>query len=158
MYENWWWLFRVNIKKYVLFYLHRLTKPHDDNFHAFCIVVSWFELLCVTVYSSDILVCWLSVFIQATNERYIHLNQHNEDISERCCPSVCNANQNAYSSFIIDSRIIIRISDERAWHSLQENEAIFSKIVFQLRICLLLLVEWYFAHQVKGLDDWCPIQ
>ena len=31
------------------------------------------------------------------------------------------------SSSIIDSRKIIRISGERAYHSLQENEAIFSK-------------------------------
>ena len=30
-------------------------------------------------------------------------------------------------SLIINSRIVIRISDERAWHPLQENEMIFSK-------------------------------
>ena len=38
--------------------------------------------------------------------------------------------KNAYSSHIINSRIVIRISDERAWHPLQENEAIFSKKYF----------------------------
>ena len=53
------------------------------------------------------------------------------------------------SSLIINSRIVIRISDERAWHSLQENEAIFSKKylyisifdgIFEiLRSCLLFL-------------------
>ena len=45
-------------------------------------------------------------------------------------PSVCpfvTLTKNAYSSFIINRRIIIRISDERVWHPLQENEAIFSK-------------------------------
>ena len=36
----------------------------------------------------------------------------------------------AYSSFIIDSKKIIRISGERVWHPLQENEAIFSKKYF----------------------------
>ena len=35
--------------------------------------------------------------------------------------SVCNANKKAYFAFIIDSRIIIRISGERAYHPLQEN-------------------------------------
>ena len=52
--------------------------------------------------------------------------------------------KNACSSFIINSKIIIRISDERAWNSLQENKAIFSKNYFskilkrifeKLRIC-----------------------
>ena len=33
--------------------------------------------------------------------------------------------------FIIDSRKIIRIAGERAYHPLQENEAIFSKSIFQ---------------------------
>ena len=44
--------------------------------------------------------------------------------------SVCNATKKAYSSFIINSRIIFRISDERVWHPLQENVAIFSKYYF----------------------------
>ena len=46
----------------------------------------------------------------------------------------------AYSSFIIDSRKITRIWGERAYHSLQENEAIFSKflnrVYGKLRICI----------------------
>ena len=44
-------------------------------------------------------------------------------------PSACPfaTLKKAYSSFIIDSRKIIRISDERVWHPLQENEAIFSE-------------------------------
>ena len=53
------------------------------------------------------------------------------------CPFVA-LTKKAYSS-IIDSRKIICISDERVWHPLQENEAIFSKIlerIFEkLRIC-----------------------
>ena len=36
---------------------------------------------------------------------------------------------NAYSSFV-NSRILIRMSEERAGHLLQENEAMFSKIIF----------------------------
>ena len=44
--------------------------------------------------------------------------------------SVCNANKKAHFSFIIDGRKIIRISDERVWYPLQENEAIFSEKQF----------------------------
>ena len=40
------------------------------------------------------------------------------------------AQEKACSFFIIDSRIIIRISDERVWHPLQEKEAILSKNYF----------------------------
>ena len=72
--------------------------------------------------------------------------------------------KDACFSFIINSRIIIRISDERAWHPLQENEAIFSKNIFfncrrnfrkitlLLSTSVLLAVEGYFAYQVKGID------
>ena len=60
-------------------------------------------------------------------------NQYDEEISKKCRsvrPSVCpfvTLTKKAHSSFIIDSRKIIRISDERVWHPLQENEAIFSE-------------------------------
>ena len=70
-------------------------------------------------------------------------------------PVICNDNNVYYS--IVNSRIIIRISVERAWHPLQENKAIFKKnfdtIFKQLRffiISTLLAVEWYFASQMKG--------
>ena len=62
--------------------------------------------------------------------------------------SVCNANKKNYSSFIIDSRKIIRISGETVWHPLQENQAIFSKkcsskildqIFEKLGICIKIL-------------------
>ena len=43
--------------------------------------------------------------------------------------SVYDANKKAYSS-IIDSRKMIRISGERAYHPLQENKEIFSKKCF----------------------------
>ena len=65
-----------------------------------------------------------------------HWNQYDEEISKKCRsvrPSVCpfvTLTKKAHSSFIIDSRKIIRISDERVWHSLQENVAIFSKYYF----------------------------
>ena len=62
-------------------------------------------------------------------------------------PSVCNAKKD-YSSFIIDSRKIIRISGERAYRLLQENETIFEQIFEKLGICIkipaspsLLIVE-----------------
>ena len=69
------------------------------------------------------------------------------------------------SSLIINRRIVIRVPDERAWHPLQENDAIFStniyffnfwqnfrKISFLLATSVLLAVEGYFAYQVKGID------
>ena len=76
--------------------------------------------------------------------------------------SIYNANKNAYS-FISNIRIIICISCKRAWHPLQENRMIFSKKNFNnfkpscrknLASCLLLLlvVEWYLAYQLKGID------
>ena len=37
--------------------------------------------------------------------------------------------KNAYF-FIVNSRMIIRTLDEKAWHPLQENEVIFSKNYF----------------------------
>ena len=58
-----------------------------------------------------------------------HWNQYDEEISKKSVgPSVCPfvTLTKAYSSFIIDSRKIFRISGERAYHPLQENEAIFS--------------------------------
>ena len=61
-----------------------------------------------------------------------HWNKYDEEISKKCRSvrlSICNANKKAYSS-IIDSRIIIRISGERAYHRLQENQKIFSKKYF----------------------------
>ena len=45
------------------------------------------------------------------------------------CPFI-TLTKKAYSSFIIDSRKIIRISGERVWHPLHENEAIFLKKIF----------------------------
>ena len=41
--------------------------------------------------------------------------------------SVRPSAKKAYSSFIIDSRKIIRISGERAYNLQQDNEAIFEK-------------------------------
>ena len=64
-----------------------------------------------------------------------HWNPYDEEISKKCRsvrlsirPSVpfVTLTKKAYSS-IIDSRNIIHISDERGWHPLQENEAIFSE-------------------------------
>ena len=63
-----------------------------------------------------------------------HWNQYDKEISKSVGPSVrlsvCNSNKKAYSSFIIDSRKIIRMPGERAYHPLQENKAIFSKKYF----------------------------
>ena len=69
----------------------------------------------------------------------------------------------ACSFLIINSIIVIRTSDERAWYPLQENEAIFSKNMFfnfrrnfqKIKFFLttvLLAVEGCFAYQAKGID------
>ena len=54
--------------------------------------------------------------------------------------SVCDANKKADSSFIVDSRIIIRISGERAYRtSTRKVSDIFKKfnqIFEELRICI----------------------
>ena len=82
-----------------------------------------------------------------------HWNQYDEEISKKYVhpSSFVTLTKKAYFSFIIDSRKIIRISDERAYHPLQENEKIFqnkyfSKILEQIFEkfctcikCLLLL-------------------
>ena len=74
-------------------------------------------LLTVDVYSSNHAVLY-NIGISMTR-------RFQKSVSPSVPLSVCNANKKAYSSFIIDSRIIIRISDKRAYHPLQENEAIF---------------------------------
>ena len=71
------------------------------------------------------------VFKQPQSVIY-HWNQYDEEISKKCrsvCPFI-TLTKKAYSSFIIDSRKIICISDAKAYYPLQENEAIFSKIYF----------------------------
>ena len=67
-----------------------------------------------------------------------HWNQYDEEISKKC-RSVCTfvtLTKKAYSSFIINSTKIIRISGERVWHLLHENEAIFSKNDFRKKFHL----------------------
>ena len=71
------------------------------------------------------------LFKQSRSVTY-HCHQYDEEISKKCrsvCPFV-TLTKEAYFSFINNSRITIRISGERAWHPLHENEAILKKIVF----------------------------
>ena len=100
-------------------------------------------------FCGDILFCWRSVFIQATKEWYISLESVWRGDLKKCrfvrlsvCPFV-TLTKNYF--FIIDSRKIIRISGEKAYYPLQENEAIFKKYIFlknldqifeKLRICI----------------------
>ena len=73
----------------------------------------------------------LTVGVYSSNHRVLyHWNRYNEEISKKCRSvrlSACNAIKKAYSSFIIDSKKLIRVSGERAYHPLQENEQIFKK-------------------------------
>ena len=93
----------------------------------------------LTVYCGDILFCSRSVFIQATTECYIPLESvWRRNLKKSVGPSVClsacpfvTLTKKAYSFFIIDSRKIIHISGERTYYPLQENKAIFKKIVFK---------------------------
>ena len=70
-----------------------------------------------------------------------------------------------FSSFIVNSRIIICISDERAWHLYKKIKGYFKNIycltildISLEKICsALLTVEWCFAYLVKGINallDW----
>ena len=90
------------------------------------------------------------MFIQVTTECYLPLESVRRGESKTVGPSVslsaCNCSRNAYP-FIINSRKIIRISDKKIWHPLEDNEAIFKKIIFnyfrpnfrKLTVYLLLL-------------------
>ena len=71
------------------------------------------------------------MFIQAITECYIPLESVlRGDFKKVSVRPFVTLTKKAYSSFIIDSRNIICISGERAFHPLQENEAIFSKNIF----------------------------
>ena len=110
---------------FVCLYIHthvRTTLHFLYIFMSYSLLWRHIVLLTVDVYSSNHSVVY-------------HWNQY-DDISKKCRVvrlSVFNANKKSYSSFIIDSRKIICISGERAYHPLQEIEAIFSKkyIFFQ---------------------------
>ena len=76
----------------------------------------------------------LTVGVYSSNHRVLYIirismTRFKKSVGPSVRLSVCNAKK-AYSSFISDSRKIIRISGERVWHPLQENEAIFSKKYF----------------------------
>ena len=96
----------------------------DENYEIFPIIMShsllWrhIVLLTVGVYSSNHKV--LSTIGISMTRRF------QKSVGPSVYPFV-TLTKKAYSSFIIDSRKIIRISDEKVWHPLQENEAIFSE-------------------------------
>ena len=77
----------------------------------------------------------LTVDVYSSNHRVLYTigismtRRFQKSVGLSVCPFVTQTKK-AYSSFIIDSRKIIRISDERVWHPLQENEAIFSEKYF----------------------------
>ena len=76
----------------------------------------------------------LTVGVYSSNHRVLYTigvsmtRRFHKSVCPSVCLFVCNANKKAYS--IIDSRKIIRISGERAYNPLQENEEIFSKKYF----------------------------
>ena len=117
------------------------------------------SLLCLTVYYGDILFADGRCLFKQPQSVIYHWNQYNEEISKKCRSvrlSVCNANKKAYSSFIIDSRKTIRISGERVWHPLQENEAIlkyiyiyFSKILEQIFEKCCSCIKWLHLFYYK---------
>ena len=77
----------------------------------------------------------LTVGVYSSNHRVLYTiginmtRRFQKSVGPSDCPFV-TPTKKVYSSFIIDSRKIIRISSERVWHLLQENEAIFSKKYF----------------------------
>ena len=78
--------------------------------------------------------CLLTVGVYSNSHRVLYTigismtRRFQKNVGPSVCLSVCNANRKAYS--IIDSRKIIRISGERVYYRLQENEEIFSKKYF----------------------------
>ena len=90
-------------------------------------------LLCLTVYCRDIVL--LTVGVYSSNYRVLYTigicmtrrfqKSVGPSVRLSVCPFVTLTRKKAYSFFIIDSRKIIRISGERVWRPLQENEAIF---------------------------------
>ena len=93
------------------------------------------KTVCLTVYCGDILFS-RCVFKQPQSVIYNwdQYDRFQKSVGPFVCLSICpviTLSKKAYSSFIIDSRKIIRISCERAYHPLQENEEIFSKKIFK---------------------------
>ena len=83
-------------------------------------------LLTVGVYSSNHRVVYTIVISMTRRfQKSVGPSVHSS-VRLSVCPFV-TLTKKVYFSFIIDSRNIIRTSGERVWHSLQENEAIFSK-------------------------------
>ena len=91
-------------------------------------------LLCLTVYCGDIVL--LPAGVYSSNHRVLYTigismtGRFQKSVGPSVCPFITLTKKN-YSSFIINSRKIFRISGERAYNPLQENEAIFSKNIFQ---------------------------
>ena len=100
----------------------------------------------------------LTVGVYSSNNRVLYIigismtRRFQKSVGPSVRLSVCNANKKAYSSFIIVSRKIIRMSCVRAYHPIQENEETFSKNIYFSKIlerifetfctcrkCLLLL-------------------
>ena len=101
-----------------LYRLSRMVPTHCKVFMSHCLLWRHIVLLMVGVYSSNHRVLY-TIGISMTRR-----------FQKTVGPSVClfvTLTKKAYSSFIIDSRKIIRISGERAYHPLQEDEEIFSK-------------------------------
>ena len=102
-------------------------------------------LLTVGVYSSNHRVLY-TIGISMT--RRFQKVWARPSVRPSACLSVCPLvalTKKAYSS-IIDSTKIIRISGERIYHPLQENEEIFSKKYFS-KILVWIFEKWLIIHQ-----------
>ena len=96
------------------------------------------ELLCEGFFIMSHSLLWrrivlLTVGVYSSSHRVLYtIGISMTEISKKCrsVRPFVTLTKKAYSSFIIDSRKIILISDERVWHPLQENVAIFSKKYF----------------------------
>ena len=122
-------LFRL-LRNFILTY-HCLRWFHLHYFYYDIVIMShsllWrhIVLLTVGVYSSNHRVLYNTIGISMTKR----FQKKCRSVRPSVCPFV-TLTKKAYSSFIIDGRKIIRISDKRVWHPLQENEAIFSEKYF----------------------------
>ena len=107
-------------------------KPHCAS--AILLLYSPVKMTSVLVMSHSLLwrhVVLLTVGVYSSNHRVLYTigismtRRFQKSVGPSVCPFVTLLKK-AHSS-IIDSRKINRISGERVWHPLQENEAIFSK-------------------------------
>ena len=126
-------------------------------------------ILCLSVYCGDVLFADCLFLFKQTRSVISHWKQYYE-IKKKYRSVRLFVTQTINSYSIIDSRIIIRISGERTWHPLSENEAIFFLLLtqffsFQIKFSKIYVLVYYFCviggrmiFYILGERNLCPLQ